>query len=272
MAGSKILFLDLDQTLLRDDKSVSEKNREAIHTALKKGNYIVLATGRPVDSGRRVVKELGLSQPGCYMIAYNGGLIYDCAADKVLVEHTMSIEDVEYLFQKAEEDGLYIQTYTQNYIITQKRTRETQYYIDHTGMECKVGEVASLIDDEPHKVLLIELEDHEKLVRFKEKNAQWAEQHSECFFSSPQYLEYCPKGVNKGSGVEYIRKLLNVKKENTIGVGDEENDIPLLQQAAIGIAVKNASDTVKEAADFVTEHDNNEDAIAEVIEKYVLPR
>lgn len=272
MAGSKILFLDLDQTLLRDDKSVSEKNCEAIHNALKHGHYIVLATGRPVDSGRKVVKKLGLSQLGCYMIAYNGGLIYDCAADKILIEHTMSIEDVEYLFQKAWEDNLYIQTYTQNYIITRKRTRETQYYIDQTGMECKVGDVASVITDEPHKVLLIDLEDHGKLLQFKEKHAEWAKKHSECFFSSPQYLEYCPKGINKGSGVEYIRKLLNVKKENTIGVGDEENDIPLLQQTAIGIAVKNASDVLKQVADFVTEHDNNEDAVAEVIEKYILPR
>ena len=92
------------------------------------------------------------------------------------------------------------------------------------------------------------------------------------FFLQSAILEYCPKGINKGSGVEYIRKLLNVKKENTIGVGDEENDIPLLQQTAIGIAVKNASDVLKQVADFVTEHDNNEDAVAEVIEKYILPR
>ena len=79
-----ILFADLDHTLLCDDKSISEKNRAAIQKMLERGHYFVLATGRPVESGRIVAKDLGLTSPGCYMIAFNGAVVYDCAADRVL--------------------------------------------------------------------------------------------------------------------------------------------------------------------------------------------
>jgi hydroxymethylpyrimidine pyrophosphatase-like HAD family hydrolase len=70
--NNKILFADLDHTLLCDDKSISEKNRAAIQKMLERGHYFVLATGRPVESGRIVAKDLGLTSPGCYMIAFNG--------------------------------------------------------------------------------------------------------------------------------------------------------------------------------------------------------
>ena len=68
----KILFVDLDATLLSDDKTVSEENRAAIQKMLLAGHDIVLSTGRPVESGRAVARELELTRPGCYMIAFNG--------------------------------------------------------------------------------------------------------------------------------------------------------------------------------------------------------
>ena len=82
----KILFVDLDATLLSDDKTVSEENRAAIQKMLLAGHDIVLSTGRPVESGRAVARELELTQPGCYMIAFNGAVLYDCAADRVLLK------------------------------------------------------------------------------------------------------------------------------------------------------------------------------------------
>ena len=73
----RIFFIDFDGTLMRDDKTISDKNREALRNAVDQGHYIALATGRAVSSGRRIAKELGLTRPGCYLVAYNGGTIYD---------------------------------------------------------------------------------------------------------------------------------------------------------------------------------------------------
>ena len=96
----KILFVDLDATLLSDDKTVSEENRAAIQKMLLAGHDIVLSTGRPVESGRAVARELELTRPGCYMIAFNGAVLYDCAADRVLLKRSLPIEVTQELLRE----------------------------------------------------------------------------------------------------------------------------------------------------------------------------
>lgn len=271
MNDSRILFIDLDATLLADDKTVSVKNRQAIQRAIDAGNYIVAATGRPVESGRLVVKELGLTMPGCYMIAFNGSVLYDCSADRVLYNKTIPVQYVYQLFDKAHRAGLYIQTYNKTDVLTEQHTPELDLYTSRSRMNYKLlQDVAMALEDEPHKVLLINLEGREKLEEFQTANAAWAEGKLGSFFSCDEYLEYCPLGVSKGSAVEYLCRFLNIPGQRTVAVGDERNDIPMLQAAGTGVAVANAVDAVKEIADYVTENDNNHDAVAEVIERFIL--
>ena len=271
MKDSRILFMDLDATLLCDDKTVSIKNRAAIQQALDGGNYVVVATGRPVESGRIVVKELGLTMPGCYMIAFNGSVLYDCSADRVLYEKTIPIQYVYQLFDKAHRAGLYIQTYNQTDVLTEKHSPELDYYISHSKMTYKLQrDVTMALESEPYKVLLVNLESRKILEEFQAANAAWAEGKLNSFFSCNQYLEYCPLGVSKGAAIEYLCRFLNIPIEHTIAVGDERNDVSMIQTAHIGVAVANAVEAAKKAADYVTVNDNNHDAIAEVIEKFIL--
>ena len=90
------------------------------------------------------------------------------------------------------------------------------------------------------------------------------------FFSCKEYLEYCPLNTSKGTGVEYLTRVLNMPPDCTVAVGDEQNDISMIQTAHVGVAMKNGIDELKKVADYVTENDNNHDAIAEVIEKFIL--
>lgn len=271
MQEGRIIFMDLDATLLSDDKTVSMANRQAIRKALDHGNYIVVATGRPVESGRMVVKELGLTMPGCYMIAFNGSVLYDCSADRVLYDRTIPVQYVFQLFEKARQEGIYIQTYNETEVLAEKHTKELDYYTKRTKMRYKLqSNVAKVLDDEPHKVILIHLESRKVLEDFQEKNKSWTKDCLSSFFSCDQYLEYCPIGVSKGSAIRHLCEFLNISVKNTIAVGDETNDISMLQQAHIGVAVANAVQEAKDAADYVTVNDNNHDAIAEVIEKFVF--
>lgn len=268
---SKILFVDLDATLLCDDKTISEKNKMAIRKMLEAGHYFVIATGRSVESGRVAVKELGLTMPGCYMIAFNGAVIYDCSADRILLKRVVPVEVVHELFDRAKRAGIYVQTYNNVDVITTKHTKELDYYCSRSHMSYKLTEnILNALDEEPQKVLLIRLEQDGKLEAFQKRNKSWEKGKCNSFFSCPEYLEYCPVDTDKGIGVKYLTKLLNLSEISTVAVGDERNDIPMLQSAHIGIAMKNGIDAVKEAADYVTEHDNNHDAIAEVIEKFIL--
>lgn len=272
MDNRKILFSDLDGTLLTDKKKISKKNIEAIQQLLHEGHYFVVATGGPVASGRKVVKKLGLTKPGCYMIAFNGAVLYDCAADRILLKRSLPIEYVQELFERAEKENIYAQTYLDSDIVTPGHTKELDFYMKNSGMRTyKLSKkIYDVLEEEPQKVLLISLDDEKKLETFQKDNMKWEKGKCSSFFSSSEYLEYCPMGVSKGFGMEYLAQLLNIPFANTIAVGDERNDIPMIQTANIGVAMANAKEEVKLAADYVTIQNNNEDAIAEIIEKFVL--
>ena len=268
--SSKILFTDIDDTLLNKDKSVSKENREAIRRLLEQGHYFVLMTGRPIATGRIVIRELELTQPGCYMAAYNGGVIYDCAAGRILSERTLPMEVTKELIDEAHKEGIYVQTYQRDTIITEKDGKELEFYLSNAVMRYQlVDDLFSSLDKEPNKVILINVDDTDRLRQFQESHS-YLEERSNSFFSHDEFLEYCPKGLNKGSGVHYISSFLGIPMENTVAVGDERNDIAMVCAAHVGVAVKNAHSELMKVADYVTEHDNEHGAIAEVIEKYIL--
>ena len=268
----KILFLDLDATLLRDDNSVSKKNCEAIRKILHKGHYVALSTGRSVASARTVARELGLTAPGCYLIAFNGAVLYDCAADRTLTQKSLPVEVAHELVERAKRAGIYAQTYSNNDIIAPGHTKELDYYLAKSPMTYKLSKnVMDALEGEPHKVILIAIDRKERLERFRMRNLKWERGRCTSVFSSRgEYLEYSPSGVSKGSGITALTRILNMPDDCTIAVGDERNDISMIQVAHVGIAVKNAVWELKDVADYVTENDNNHDAVAEVIEKYVL--
>lgn len=270
----KILFTDLDGTLLNDDKQVSEGNRVAIQRLLDAGHYLVVSTGRPTKSAFKVVQRLGLTMPGCYMLSYNGGTIFDCSKQEIRSERTLPIEFVRHLFQEAKKCGLHVQTYGVNdKVLTTEDTPELQFYLagnNRHALEHEIcDDVFAVLDKEPNKVLLIDMNE-EKLLKFRDEQREWAEGKCESTFSSRQLLEYMPEGVSKGNGVRTLCEMLHVDIKNAYAAGDERNDISMIEAAGVGVAMKNAVEEAKAVADYITENDNNHDAIAEVIDKLML--
>lgn len=268
---SKILFSDLDGTLLTTDKKITETNRKAIHEMLAAGHYFVICTGRPVASGRLVARELQLTTPGCYMICFNGGVLYDCSSDRALHAHSVSIQDTLRLFEEAQKDDIHIHTYSDTDVIALKHTDELDYYIAKCNMSYKITRnLLAALDKEPQKVLLADTKKTGKLLEFQKKNADWTSETMHSFFSCEEYLEYCPKGIDKGYGVEKLCRILNIPIENSYAVGDERNDISMLKKAGLGIAMKNSHPDVLKECSCITDNDNDHDAIAEIIYKYIL--
>lgn len=273
LLSKKILFVDLDGTLLRSDKTISEVNKRAIQEVLEEGHYIVIATGRAIASGREIAQELGLARTGCYLIAYNGGAIYDCAADCILHEQRLPIEHAEYLVSEAQKWGLYIQTYSATKVLAMKAAKELDVYLKRTHMPYRIEkDIWAMLNEEPPKMLLISLDDRKKLERFQKEHSAWEKGRCTSFFSSDEYLEYCPLGATKGAGLLFLSRFLNVSLYNTVAVGDQENDIPMLKNAQIGVAMVNSEEKVKEMADYITIADNDHDGVAEVIYKFVLQK
>ena len=236
----KIFFIDFDGTLMRDDKTISDKNREALRNAVDQGHYIALATGRAVSSGRRIAKELELTRPGCYLVAYNGGTIYDFSADCILSNKRLPIEYAEYLLREATEAGIHIQTYSDTQVLAAERNKELDFYVKKTGMPCRItGNLNSMLYEEPPKMLLIDLEHKERLEAFQQAHAEWEKGKCSSFFSCKEYLEYCPLGANKGYGVECSAALHHNKTKTNYHIHLVFSERKMLEQPEVKIATRN---------------------------------
>lgn len=266
----KILFTDLDGTLLDDQKQISEKNRKAIDRALSIGHKIVITTGRPLCSAQKLSKELGLTKNGCYAIAFNGGIIYDCFEKKTIFEQTLLHEDVRRLFDEAKKVGIHAQTYSDTCVLAEKPNQDFDRYASVIAISKKVvpDVLSELKTKRPAKVLMIA--DHERLEQFRLSTLSWRSGKIDAIFSCPNYLEFIPQGVSKGNAVQTLCRFLNLSLSSSIAVGDAENDISMIQTAHIGAVMKNASDTMKTYGNYVTSFDNNHSAIAEIIETFML--
>ena len=271
---TKMIFLDLDGTLLNDEKNLPEVNRKAIDAALSKGHKVLICTGRPLCSAIKLLPLFGLDKPGCYAITYNGGLIYDAGAKKAIYKKTLPLDQVKYVFEKAYEYGkIHIQTYTDDYLICEYDTKESQDYERVTKTDRKVVKdiFEELNGQEPCKMLTIAFDcDRERLEGFREYMQEYCEGKMDVCFSCYEYLEFMPAGINKGNSIRWMSHYLNIPMENTIAVGDAENDLTMIKAAGIGAVMKNARDEIKAAGNYITQRDNNEGGVAEVIQKFML--
>lgn len=268
---AKILFTDLDGTLLNDSHQVSLENRSAIKETLSKGHKIVIATGRPIASAKRIAQELELTEKGCYIIASNGALLYDTYEEKILQQNSFPKKYLRPLFDSAYEEDLHIHTYSHTNVLTERDTPEVRWYEKAIRVPAiLVDDVSAYLTYDPIKAILINRESKEKLIRFQQKMEHWIEGKMTSIFSSDVMLEYCPLGISKGNAVKELCQLLSIPIENSVAAGDAENDISMIQAAGIGCVMKNGSSQTKEFADYITTKTNNEDGFAEIIRNFLL--
>lgn len=268
----KALFLDLDGTLLNDAKQITPDNRRAIVSLLSKGHFVVITTGRPLVSAVIQARKLGLTGPGCCLIAYNGCTLYDPFAQKILFNDTISLSLVRRLFIEAEKQRLHIQCYDETCCLAPENCDLTvlERYCGRIDMNYRLFSDLSSLTYRPEKVMVIDFDSHEKLEMYRKWVESWASDLLDCKYSCPEYLEIMNKNRSKGAALLETADRLGIPICNTYAAGDAENDIPMLKAAGTGVAVRNASDAVKLAADHITERDNNHDAVAELIDRFIL--
>lgn len=267
----KILFMDLDGTLLNDEKEITPGNMAAIREALRQGHKIVITSGRATVSALTFAEKMSLNSEGCYAITFNGACIYDLYHKKPIYRRTLPREIVRYLLDAAEKAGLYAHTYTRNAVLSGHNTRELLSYTTATTMQYLVVEdVCQALPEEPEKVIVINLDDPQRLHDFQKSLSGWAEGKVDSFFSCPNYLEFMPVGVSKGSAIKIFCDMFHLPLENTVSAGDADNDIPMLEATHISAIMKNAESSMYAHGNYVTEHDNNHDGIAEIIYKFIL--
>ncbi|MDE7283671.1 MAG: Cof-type HAD-IIB family hydrolase [Lachnospiraceae bacterium] len=260
----KILFTDLDGTLLNNQSMVSENTKAFLDDFIHAGNKLVLSSGRPLNSILEVKELASLAYPGILIIAYNGALIFDCDSQSAILEKRLPLSYVSYLQEQAKSQNLHIQTYTDSEVVNIADDEEIRFYRRRIHLPLVLADnYASFLKKEPFKMLAIHLKDHGRLTDFCDSISEWAADKVQYIFSNDYYLEIFNKDAGKGNAIRYVCDYFNISRSNTYAAGDAQNDISMLEAAGCGIAMLNAADIVKKSADAITVKDNDNDGLAE---------
>lgn len=265
----KAIFLDLDGTLNNDQKVITPRTLNALMAAQKLGVRIVLASARPSPGLHRERDMLRLKEYGGILMSYNGGRIVDAATDRVLFETAMEQETAKRVLRLLKElpvtpildDG-------KQFYVTDAMGYKVRYECRNNNMECSaVEDLSAFLSFSPVKILMSVTP--EQLLGVQQKIRSFLPRALTVVQTAPFYLEVIPSSINKGQGVVDTCRALGIGTEDAIAFGDAENDIPMLKAAGVGVAMANATEEVKAAADAVTES-NNADGIALWLEKNLL--
>lgn len=260
--------IDIDGTLSNSNKELSGYTVSTIIKAQKRGMRVVIASGRPTKGLAYYADLLHIYDYGGYIMAYNGGQITEWATGKCIFNKALNKEAIELAVKLARETGTTIIAYSNKEILTEtpndkfipKLSRNNRMPI------CGVNDflqTAISMNPAPVKLLLsCPPEKTENTVTiFKEK----LKDYMDVFRSADTFIELVPKGIDKGSSLSYLAQHLNIHPDQIIAFGDESNDISMLRFVGLGVAVINATEPAKAAADLITKS-NNEDGVAHILD------
>ena len=262
----KFLAIDLDGTLTNSKKEVTEYTCRILRRYIEAGGNIILASGRPTYGVMPIAERLELKKRGGYILSYNGGVVFDCKTEKTFFCQNMPLDAKAKLYKFAKENKLSILTYRDNYIITETPvecyTREEAFIT-----KMKIRKVNNFIREVNYPVVKFLLTGEPDYVRKMEKLL--IEMHGDEYTiarSAPYFLEVQMRGIDKGKTLKRVVKLLGATLDETVVFGDSYNDLSMLRNAGLSVAMENGVEVVKKIADIIT-RTNEDNGVAVVVEE-----
>lgn len=253
----KLIALDLDETTLDRESRLSPRNRAALERAMAKGVEIVVATGRPMGTVPREIREL----PGLrYAITGNGAAVYDMAAETVLLQHRVPETAVEQILALTRGENVTLEVFIQGQGYAQAD------YIRHPEKFMADAQTVQYVQTTRNPVEDIlqfagehrrELESMDLVVadlETKQRMRRLLDQVDGVYITTsvPRLLEISNAACGKHRGLEFVAGLLGIAQQETAAFGNADNDAEMLRWAGIGVAVENASAACIAAADRIT--------------------
>ncbi len=263
----KALVLDIDGTLTNSKKEITPATRQAIQDLMKRGQKVILASGRPTPGMRKAEKELELERYGGYLLSFNGARIVDCYTGEIIYQRLLPLPLLPGLYRFAGDNGCGLITYLGSEVISAfPADKYVELEARINGLPVReVDHFTEFVDFEINKCLMTA--EPEKAETLEQELRERYADRADIYRSEPYFIEIMPKDVNKAASLDKILPVLGVTRENTVCCGDGFNDISMIAYAGVGVAMGNAQQAVKEAADYVTAT-NDEDGLIQVIEKY----
>ncbi len=264
----KLIVIDLDGTLLNSDHEVSDRNEKALKMALAQGVQVAFATGKTYLSAQHLFEKLAFKAPGIFV---QGLTLYD-ADGNITHQQVLNPVIARQIITFAEDRGFVMLAYSGTKIMARaydkKLFDEMAKY--HETVEA-VGALQNVLGVMPiNKLVAIGTDQRSAKALRWQLGVQLEGGIRLMQAGIPNMLEILPPGVSKGSALKLLTKDLRINADSVLAIGDAENDIEMLQFAGVGVAMGHAEQKVKDAADYIAPT-NDEDGVADAIEKFVLP-
>lgn len=269
MKKYKLLVLDIDGTLTNSKKEITPATLNALLHLQEQGVKVVLASGRPTAGVRPLAKQLKLEEYGSYILSYNGAKIINCKTEEVIYQNVIPGHFIPKLYDAALRHNVGIITYEEDCVIAGTKMDpyiELEAKINHIPVT-EVDNFPEHITFDVNKCLMTGEGSYLAVVEEKMKDEFGAALN--IYRSEPFFLEIMPKHIDKAYSLGNLLNHLNLSKDEMICCGDGYNDLSMIEYAGLGVAMANAQEKVRKAADYIT-LSNDEDGIVHVIEKFIL--
>ena len=267
-----LIAVDLDGTVLNSEHSLSERTIRVLKAADSAGIPVVISTGRSYEGMVKFKDGIGLKNP---VICYNGAVIADGATDKIVHQWLLPSDISRAACEYARERDIHFQIFRDGELYFEKPREESEYYEASTGLKGNITNFDDWESLEATKALMI-LPPGRTPAEFPELHTardHFTSAYGErlyCALSKPFYLEFINGKGSKGNALDQISRDLNIPAAKMIAFGDGFNDLEMLEYAGISVAMANAPDGVKEKCSHITSLSNDEDGVADFIERYIL--
>lgn len=268
----KLITIDIDDTLVNTAKQVTPRVKAALQEATAQGVKVVLTTGRPLPGVQEYLDELGLNhQDDQYAITYNGGVVQTTNGEE-LGGKELAYSDYLRLREVADELGAYLQVETIDAAYTS--AKEINYWASRENFLIKMPLIIKPVDEmdpNDHYVKFMFIGDEADIDSWRDALPADVKEAYYIVKSTPQHLEFMHKDATKGSGLLTLAAKLGIDRSETMALGDQQNDVTMIEAAGLGVAMGNAVPEVKAVADVETTT-QKADGVGVAVEKWVLGR
>ncbi len=258
----KLIALDMDGTLLNTKKQITHGNVAAIKKAQEAGFIVTFATGRMFRAAQHYATDLGLDIP---LVVYNGARIQESVSEKVLGDWPLDRETANGVINYCHSHGIYVQTYIHDRLWTFKDCPEVRAYSSLEGVPYEVkGDEMLNLQDNPHKLLVVSTQFYEVKAQIEKLFPGKIVLTS----SAENFIEVMEPGITKWRAIEMLAAKLGISQPEIMCVGDSDNDVNMLENAGVGVAMGNATDEIKDKVKIIT-GDNEHDGVAMILNQVV---
>ena len=259
----KLIATDIDGTILEPGYDFTPGVKSCINNLQKKGIKVVLVTGRMNKAALLIRDDLKLTSP---VVSYQGGLVND--GGNILYERYLSEKQAKQIIEWARSEKIHINLYNNDILYSESDNEIVQRYSQAQRIKYTVKHFDEIELNKINKILAIDFKNPDKINQF-EKELPTVFPELYIIKSTPYFLEFSNPEGSKYCAVKFLQQYWNIKEKETMTIGDQNNDIALLEAGGVKVAMGNASEELKSVANYITDSVHN-DGFVKAVEKFVL--